>query len=198
MATRHIVLLRGINVGSSNRIAMAALRDMLTGLGYTDVRTLLASGNAVVTAPSADPAAVAAEIHAGIRDSFGLSIGTVVRSRDQIDRVITRNPMPDEAERAPKFFHVGFAEPPVPREPIDTIDAAALLPERVVWDEGTLYLWFADGMRRSPLDKALGALKLGGTITYQRPFLSSPSPLKPRVPTTLPDGAPLSVALRKI
>jgi uncharacterized protein (DUF1697 family) len=167
VATTHIVLLRGINVGTHNRIAMAALRDMLTGLGYTGVRTLLNSGNAVVTAPTADPAAVAGTIHAAISDTFGLSIGTVVRSRAQIDRVIRRNPMPDEAARSPKFFHVGFGEPAPSRAAIDAIDAASLLPEKIALDEGTLYLWFANGMQKSPLAKTLGAAKIDATVTMR-------------------------------
>ena len=42
-----IALIRGINVGKSNRIAMADLKSLLTDLGHADVRTLLNSGNAV-------------------------------------------------------------------------------------------------------------------------------------------------------
>lgn len=167
MATPHIVLLRGINVGAHNRIAMADLRELLTGLGYTAVRTLLNSGNAVVTAATDDPAAVAGEIRDAIGTTFGLSIGTVVRSRAQIERVIARNPLPAEAESAPKFFHVGFADPAPPPAAFDAIDAAGLAPEKLVVDEGTLYLWFAEGMRNSALAKALGAQKLDKNVTMR-------------------------------
>ena len=44
---RYVALFRGINVGKANRIAMADFRELLTSLGYTDVKTLLNSGNAV-------------------------------------------------------------------------------------------------------------------------------------------------------
>ena len=47
MGTRLVALLRGINVGRNKRVAMSELRDLLTGLGYADVKTLLQSGNAV-------------------------------------------------------------------------------------------------------------------------------------------------------
>ena len=43
----HIALLRGINVGGHKLVAMAALRDLLTQLGFTDVLSLLQSGNLV-------------------------------------------------------------------------------------------------------------------------------------------------------
>ena len=38
---RYVALLRGINVGRNKRIPMADLRELLTSLGYTDVKTLL-------------------------------------------------------------------------------------------------------------------------------------------------------------
>ena len=47
--TRHIVLLRGINLGGRNRIGMAALREALTEAGFEDVRTYIQSGNAVLS-----------------------------------------------------------------------------------------------------------------------------------------------------
>ena len=49
MASRRrptwIALLRGVNVGRAKRVAMADLRSLLEGLGCTEVRTLLNSGN---------------------------------------------------------------------------------------------------------------------------------------------------------
>ena len=45
--TRHVALLRGINVGRAKRIAMADLRALVEGLGFGEVRTLLNSGNAI-------------------------------------------------------------------------------------------------------------------------------------------------------
>jgi uncharacterized protein (DUF1697 family) len=44
---RFVVLLRGVNVGKGNRVAMVEFKESLEGLGYTDVKTLLNSGNAV-------------------------------------------------------------------------------------------------------------------------------------------------------
>jgi uncharacterized protein (DUF1697 family) len=51
--TRYVVLLRGINVGGKNKIAMARLTSALEGEGFTDVRTYLQSGNVLLTSPLA-------------------------------------------------------------------------------------------------------------------------------------------------
>ena len=45
--TTYIALLRAINLGAHNRIAMADLKKMLEKAGYVDPKTLLLSGNAV-------------------------------------------------------------------------------------------------------------------------------------------------------
>src|ERR1035441_1121009 len=74
-----VALLRGINVGANKRIAMADLRELLTGLGFTDVRTLLQSGNAVFTARAARPEKLAERIEETIDDQFGLDVRCLVR-----------------------------------------------------------------------------------------------------------------------
>ena len=63
---RYVALLRGVNLGSRNRVPMADLRAALQELGYEDVRTLLQSGNVGVT--SSKPAkAVREELAAPFR-----------------------------------------------------------------------------------------------------------------------------------
>ena len=53
-----VALLRGINnIGKSKRISMAELRELVSGLGYTEVVTLLNSGNVVFRATGGRPAA---------------------------------------------------------------------------------------------------------------------------------------------
>ena len=68
---RQIVLLRGINLGSRNRISMPELRDALERAGLDDVRTYLQSGNAVVSSTAA-AARVGRSVEKLIADEFGL------------------------------------------------------------------------------------------------------------------------------
>lgn len=46
----HVALLRGINLGGRNRVAMADLRHVVTSLGHTEVATYIQSGNVAFTA----------------------------------------------------------------------------------------------------------------------------------------------------
>ena len=54
--TTYVAVLRAINLGAHNRIAMADLKQMLIALGYGNPQTLLVSGNAVFTAPGSSTA----------------------------------------------------------------------------------------------------------------------------------------------
>src|SRR5664280_2156271 len=58
----HVALLRGINVGGRNRVAMADLREVVTSLGHTEVTTYVQSGNVVFTSPDADTGALVAAL----------------------------------------------------------------------------------------------------------------------------------------
>ena len=87
--TRQIVLLRGINLGSRNRIAMPELREALAGAGFEDVQTYLQSGN-VVLSSDASPEQVAREAERQIAKRFGLDIAVVVRTRDELRAIEAR------------------------------------------------------------------------------------------------------------
>ncbi len=92
--TRFVLLLRGINVGTAKRVAMAELRALATGLGHTDVATHLNSGNLLLTSDD-DAGPVGAGIERGIEDRFGLHADVVVRTAAQLAAALARNPFPD-------------------------------------------------------------------------------------------------------
>jgi uncharacterized protein (DUF1697 family) len=108
----HLALLRGINVGGRNKVPMAELREVVTSLGHTGVTTYIQSGNILFTTPETDTAKLASALEAAITEAFGLESSVVVLSRDELARVLDRNPYPGEPN--PRLVHVVFlsAEPP--------------------------------------------------------------------------------------
>src|SRR5687767_12509892 len=105
-ADRRIVLLRGINLGARNRIAMPALREALAGAGFDDVSTYLRSGNVVLSSHAA-PDAVARACERRIADDLGLEIPVVVRTAAELAAVVRRNPLADVATD-PRRHQVSF------------------------------------------------------------------------------------------
>ncbi len=74
---RFIALLRGINVGGKSRVEMSRLKALFEGLGYTDVRTYINSGNVVFTAEGTPDVQ---RIERGIEQEFGFFVGVIVLS----------------------------------------------------------------------------------------------------------------------
>ena len=94
--TRHVALLRGVNVGKGNRVPMAAWRELIAGMGGHGVRTLLNSGNAVFDMAERDPDTVARRMRAAIAESLGLDLLVVVKTAAQWRAICAANPLVDD------------------------------------------------------------------------------------------------------
>ena len=160
---RQVVLLRGINLGSRNRIAMPALRKALTEAGFEDVQTYLQSGNVVLSSGAA-PATVTRKCKALIAERFGLDIDVVVRTRDELADVVRRNPLGDVA-KDPKRYQVSFLSAKPGRKVVRRLEELAVGDERLVADGRELYAWHPAGVARSKLWAALAGRGLGVTAT---------------------------------
>lgn len=160
---RHIVLLRGINLGPRNRIAMPELRAALEDAGFVDVGTYVQSGN-VVLSGTATPDTVARACERLIADRFGLDIAVVVRTRAQLARVVARNPFADVATD-PKRYQVSFLDGTLTPDVVRKLEAAAGPAEAVVVDGREVYAWQPAGVARSKLWALLGGRGLGVTAT---------------------------------
>lgn len=90
MAT-YAALLRAVNLGARNRVAMADLRALVDGLGGKDVRSYVQSGN-VVFGHRSGAARLETALEQAIEREFGLEITVVVRSAAQLARVVRANP----------------------------------------------------------------------------------------------------------
>jgi uncharacterized protein (DUF1697 family) len=141
----HVALLRGINVGGRNKVAMADLREVVASLGYSDVATYVQSGNVVFTADAPEAGA----IEAALEEQLGVSPAVVVVSRDELERVVAANPWPDETHG--KHLHVVFS---AGKPDAKVVEAAV---EKVGGEDearvvdGTLYLHTPNGLGRSKL-----------------------------------------------
>jgi uncharacterized protein (DUF1697 family) len=153
---RCAVLLRGINVGRGNRLAMGDLRALLEGLGCQDVSTYLQSGNALVTA---DPDGLAERVEAALP----LAVRVVVFTADELAAVVEQCPWRERADAAPKQVHVAYLD----RLP-EPDRLAALTWEsddELAVGPRVLYQSYGDRSIDSPLAKALGKAKLGVVVT---------------------------------
>ena len=95
--TRYVGLLRGVNVGGVT-MKMADLADVVRGLGYNDVRTVLASGNVLFT--TTDAAATAKErLETALRARFGYEAWVHVLEQDRLRELAAAYPFARSADR---------------------------------------------------------------------------------------------------
>jgi uncharacterized protein (DUF1697 family) len=152
---RYVALLRGINVGGRNKVAMADLRQVAASLGHTGVATYIQSGNVVFTSPDASVAGLADALEQEIARRLALQPAVVVLSRAGLAQVIADNPFPQET--SPKCLHAVFRREEMTPDAIAAIAAAQQSArEKGSRDEAivigrTLFLRTPDGFGRSEL-----------------------------------------------
>jgi len=160
---RQVVLLRGINLGAHKRVPMPRLRELLSGAGFGDVRTLLASGNVVLDA-DAPPEKLARRCEQLIEERFGFPVSVVTRTRDELAAIVSSDPLGSVADD-PKRYLVTFATVAPPGEVMSKLEPLAAAEERVVAIGRELYSWHPRGVGRSKLWSAMAGPGLGVTAT---------------------------------
>jgi uncharacterized protein (DUF1697 family) len=103
----YIVLLRAVNVGGTGKLPMADFRALLADLGYRNVETYIQSGNAVFDAPGPAPK-VAKAIAAALEKRMGAPAGVLMRTHDELTRMIAANPFAAEAAADGARVHAVF------------------------------------------------------------------------------------------
>lgn len=149
----QIALLRGINLGSHNRVPMPELREHLTELGYGAVQTIVQSGN-IVLESSASAKQLAADLQRAIADRFNVDTPVVVRTAKQLAKVVADNPFP-EAVEDPKRYQVTFLDAACSAAEARALNSADVSPEQLHVSGREIYVWHVNGIQKSPAAKLL-------------------------------------------
>jgi uncharacterized protein (DUF1697 family) len=135
-----VALLRGINVGGNNVIAMADLCQVVADAGMDDVRTYIQSGN-VLFASDRPRASLEAHLETTLAQAFGRPLTVVVRSHHQMRNVVTK--APEGFGASPDTYHcdaVFLRSPLTPAGAMEVVQLRDGVDE--VWP-GTGVIYFA-------------------------------------------------------
>lgn len=160
----YVALLRGINLGARNRVAMSDLRAALSGLGYDDVRTYLQSGNAVFRAPTTSAKAVRAEVEKGLADALGKDLTVLIRASAELAHVVQADPFGNRATD-PARYYVYFADGPVASSTFADVRADAIAPEELAVVGREIYAWMPAGLHKAKVDGLVTARSRGLVLT---------------------------------
>jgi uncharacterized protein (DUF1697 family) len=144
---RAVLLIRGINVGSSRKLPMADLRALCTELGCSDVTTYIQSGNVVVDTELTD-AALSRGVAAGIDEQFGFRPAVMVRRPAALELIVSSQPF---GPAAVEHLHVGFLSAKPPQRALRSLQEFDYAPEEFAVLNRELYLHLPGGVGRSTL-----------------------------------------------
>jgi uncharacterized protein (DUF1697 family) len=159
--TTYISVLRAINLGSHNRVAMADLRAMLEKVGCEDPRTLIVSGNIVFRNASGSSDQVEKMLEAASTKHLGVTTDYFVRSAKEWHAMIAANPFPKEANSDPGHLIMMCLRDAPAATQVKALQAAIKGRESVAVKGKHAYFLYPDGVGRSKLtikmiEKAFG------------------------------------------
>ncbi|MCD2324023.1 DUF1697 domain-containing protein [Sphingomonas sp. IC-56] len=154
--TKHIALLRGINVGGHRRVPMSELRVLTEEVGFGDVRTYVASGN-VVLASEHTCDVIESTLEQVIEQRFGFAVDVVARSAAQWTGYLNSNPFVAEGAREPNLVMLCIGKQPAMEGHAASLRERAGDNERVELRGDALWLYFGDGSGRSKMGLGPGA-----------------------------------------
>lgn len=162
--TRQTALLRGVNLGK-RKVIMSELREVCEGAGFTNVRTLIASGNLVLDAKEKG-AKLEAKLEKLIAAELGLKTDVFVRDADQLDAIIAANPFKAFTKANATFMVVNFMRGPATKAELEAVAKTALTGEEVAQGKDCLYIKFPNGQGPSKLKlPKLGTARNWNTVT---------------------------------
>lgn len=164
-AKTWVALLRAVNLGPRNKIAMADLRALLAALGYDDVRTHLQSGNALFTATGTTAATLERDIAAALRADAALDVKVMVRSAAELAKVVANNPY---AGGDPKGLHVVFLAAQPDAAKAKAIDPARYAPDEFALGDRCVYVRLVSGVQGQRFPDWEKSVGVAGTMRTWR------------------------------
>jgi len=161
----HVALLKGINVGGNNVVKMPVLRDLFSSLGFSNVETLLQSGNVAFTSPTSSTAELELLLEAELIHRLNLKISVVVLDTSELQAIIDANPFPAAAQDIPNHLLVHFSKDAVDESAVDILQREIRGPESVQAGSRHIYVVYPDGIGTSTIGKTPGWNKLTAGAT---------------------------------
>jgi uncharacterized protein (DUF1697 family) len=153
--TIQIALLRAVNVGGTGKIAMADLRAFMEALGFSNVRTLIQTGNIVFESKARTGNDLETFLEKETRNRLGLDTTFIVRTPEEWEDAIKANPFHDKARDDPKRLQVMSLKDAPATQNVTSLEEAISGPERVFASGRHLYIDYPDGSGNSKLTNVL-------------------------------------------
>jgi uncharacterized protein (DUF1697 family) len=143
--TTYAALLRAVNVGGTGKLPMSELRAMCVSIGFSNVRTYIASGNVVFESKLLE-VAVKAKLERCLEAYAGKPIGILIRTGAELAAVLADNPF---GSAAPNRTVAIFLDAPPPAGLLNNVIGQQT--EEIALGTREIYVHYKDGIARSKL-----------------------------------------------
>jgi uncharacterized protein (DUF1697 family) len=149
-----IAMLRGVNVGAANRMKMEDLRGICTSLKFRNPQTYVQSGNVIFTTEEKDLSKVAKKLEDALEKKFGFRPAVVLRTTDELRKVVKQNPFAQCSGIEPGKLLVTFHVDDPGKEVRANVLAIKSDLEELHFIGRELYIYFPNGMGKTKLPLA--------------------------------------------
>jgi len=151
---RCVALLRGINVGGRKSLKMADLKRVFESLSFKNVQTYVQSGNVIFDCKPAETAKIAEGVEARLLEVFGVSPALIIRTQNDLKRIIDNNPLVRKANTEPDKLHVTFLLDAPDETIVSKLDVTPGPGEMFALAGKEVYLYCPNGYARTRLNNA--------------------------------------------
>jgi uncharacterized protein (DUF1697 family) len=156
-----ISILRGINVSGQKKILMADLKVLYENLKFKDVRTYIQSGNVIFKSnePLSD-IEFEKKIEDQIFKKYDFHVPVIIRSEDEIRKIISANPFLKEKNIEQKKLHVTFLSNIPDKENVESIEKMDFSPDKFMISGKEVYLYVPNGYGETKISNTFFEKKL--------------------------------------
>ena len=161
-----ISILRGINVSGQKKILMVDLKKLYESLKFSEVKTYIQSGNVVFKSDSKiSDIQLARKIEKAISAKYKFEVPVIIRTKEELEKILSQNPFTKEKSIDPKKLHVTFLSETPDREKVVQIKEVDFSPDQFIIKGKEIYLHIPNSYGETKLSNKFFENKLKVSAT---------------------------------
>lgn len=161
-----ISILRGINVSGQKKILMADLKSLYENLKFKDVKTYIQSGNVVFKSDEKlSDIDLARKIEITINKKYNFHVPIIIRSKEELGKIILSNPFLKEKNLDVKKLHVTFLSQIPAKKSVESMKEINYSPDQFIISGKEIYLHIPESYGETKLSNNFFEKKLKVSAT---------------------------------
>lgn len=165
--TKHLALLRGINVSGHNMIKMEQLKALLERMGFQNVVTYIQSGNVFFDSEEENGPTLGFRIKQEIFKEWGYEVPVMVLAKIDLELALANNSFLKEKEADTSKIYFAFLNKSLDASAIHDLKMSQVKPDEAAIDTNRLYVKYVNGAGKTRLDNKYIEKKLNVTSTMR-------------------------------